>query len=87
MSITVEKLFENDEIRINERNFLEDILEAIPLIDSTEEVGNSVEYRDEDGTVLFCVDLLSDNTYMFRFYEAEYVIDEETLQKIKNILK
>lgn len=76
-----------ERIRTEEKGFLEELLEAIPNVVATEDVGNSTEYLDEYGCVLFCVDIVDDNNYVFRFYENEYPVDEETLNKVKMILQ
>ena len=80
------KLFADGTIQSEEKGFLEELLEAIPLVADSEDMGNTIEYQDEYGSVLFCVDLVGDNSYLFRFYENAYPVDEPTLKKIQQIL-
>lgn len=82
----VKNIFSNDEIHKEEKGFLEELIEAIPLVVDSEDVGDTIEYYDEFGCVLFCVDIVDANNYLFRFYENEYLISEDALQKIKSIL-
>lgn len=79
-------IFKTDHIRSEEKGFLEDLLEAMPNVVDSEDVGNSTEYLDEYGCVLFVVDIVGDDEYIFRFYENEYSITGETLETVKKIL-
>lgn len=81
-----EKLFENGTIQNKEKGFLEELLEAIPLVADSDDTGNTIEYYDEYGSTLFCVDIVGDNQYLFRFYENAYPVDENALQAINQIL-
>lgn len=82
----VKSLFKDGEIGEQERGFLEDLLEAIPNVDSSEDVGSTIEYYDEYGSTLFCVDFVGEDSYLFRFYHNSYPVSGEMLKKIEEIL-
>ena len=79
-------MFDKDIMTGEERGFLEDLLEVIPNVVDSEDTGNITEYYDEYGCVLFSIEIVGDEEYIFHFYDYSYPINEETLQKIKEIL-
>lgn len=83
----VENLFVGEEIRTEEKGFLEDLLEVIHLVSFIEDVGTEREYCDENGCVLFCTEIIGNGDVCFRFYDKEYYIKESIMEKLESILK
>lgn len=79
------EMFKDGRIGEYERGFLEDLLEAIPNVDSSDDVGNTIEYYDEYGSTLFCVDIVGNDQYIFRFYDNAYPVSEDVMKQIAQI--